>query len=284
MVSWGAFDERGSWRRRTQHRTRPGLGAVGRPGRRPRRDGCDVGPPERVRRRATACRLSRAGQPACTDAARRGSATRLALEGRRVGAAHAAGRHHSRVAVWLRDHAMTTPTRAMAGCWLPEAVDNAHEGAIIMNSAFPTSSPRALRAAFGPAVRRWAVALAGAAAVMVALVPAASAADIDARAAAKTADAAPEAPRRPRVGLVLSGGGARGIAHIGVLKVLERERIPIDVIAGTSMGAIIGGLYASGMGAEEMERELVRINWADTLSISSRVDRKELSQRRKEED
>ena len=55
---------------------------------------------------------------------------------------------------------------------------------------------------------------------------------------------------RPRIGLVLSGGGARGLAHVGVLKVLERERIPIDAIAGTSMGAIIGGLYASGMSAE----------------------------------
>src|SRR5690349_20711663 len=57
---------------------------------------------------------------------------------------------------------------------------------------------------------------------------------------------------RPRIGLVLSGGGARGLAHVGVLKVLERERVPIDVIAGTSMGAIIGGLYASGMSAEQL--------------------------------
>ena len=52
---------------------------------------------------------------------------------------------------------------------------------------------------------------------------------------------------RPRIGLVLSGGGARGAAHIGVLKVLEDLRIPVDYVAGTSMGAIIGGLYASGM-------------------------------------
>src|SRR5439155_517489 len=63
-------------------------------------------------------------------------------------------------------------------------------------------------------------------------------------------------PERPRIGLVLSGGGARGLAHVGVLKVLEREHVPIDVIAGTSMGAIIGGLYASGMSADELELAL----------------------------
>ncbi len=50
----------------------------------------------------------------------------------------------------------------------------------------------------------------------------------------------------PRVGLALSGGGARGAAHIGVLKVLERERIPIHFIAGTSFGALVGGFYALG--------------------------------------
>jgi NTE family protein len=89
-------------------------------------------------------------------------------------------------------------------------------------------------------------------------------------------------PGRPRVGLVLSGGGARGLAHVGVLKVLERERIPIDAIAGTSMGAIIGGLYASGMSADELEQEVGRIDWGATFS--RRVDRRELSLRRKEED
>ncbi|MET0210799.1 MAG: patatin-like phospholipase family protein, partial [Burkholderiaceae bacterium] len=88
--------------------------------------------------------------------------------------------------------------------------------------------------------------------------------------------------QRPRLGLVLSGGGARGLAHVGVLKVLERERIPFDVITGTSMGAIIGGLYASGMSAEDLDRELSRIAW-DRL-FASRIDRQDLSQRRKEED
>src|SRR6478736_3273458 len=72
--------------------------------------------------------------------------------------------------------------------------------------------------------------------------------------------AAPPAPARPRLGLVLSGGGARGLAHVGVLKVLERERIPADLIAGTSMGAIIGGLYASGMSAQDLERELLLVS------------------------
>src|SRR3954466_14148794 len=61
-------------------------------------------------------------------------------------------------------------------------------------------------------------------------------------------------PSRPRIGLVLSGGGARGAAHVGVLKVLESLHVPIDAIAGTSMGALVGGLYASGMSADEIER------------------------------
>jgi NTE family protein len=70
---------------------------------------------------------------------------------------------------------------------------------------------------------------------------------------------------RPRIGLVLGGGGARGMAHVGVLKVLEEMRIPIDCIAGTSMGSIIGGLYASGMTLDDMEKTLVRINWPEVF-------------------
>ena len=87
---------------------------------------------------------------------------------------------------------------------------------------------------------------------------------------------------RPKIGLVLSGGGARGLAHVGVLKVLEQERIPVDMIAGTSMGAIIGGLYASGMTANDLERELLLVAWDRVFA--SRVAREQLSQRRKEED
>ena len=58
---------------------------------------------------------------------------------------------------------------------------------------------------------------------------------------------------RPKVGLVLSGGGAKGLAHIGVLKVLEEQGVKIDYIGGTSMGAIIGGLYASGYTATQLD-------------------------------
>lgn len=116
--------------------------------------------------------------------------------------------------------------------------------------------------------------------------PAPAPAPASAAAAAPTQLSPPMAaaprPTRPRLGLVLSGGGARGLAHVGVLKVLERERIQVDVIAGTSMGAIIGGLYASGMRAEEIERELLKVDW-DRL-FATRVSRQALSQRRKEED
>nr|AUN37331.1 putative patatin-like phospholipase [uncultured bacterium] len=97
-----------------------------------------------------------------------------------------------------------------------------------------------------------------------------------------TASSAPSESARPRIGLVLSGGGARGLAHVGVLKALEELRIPVDYIAGTSMGAIVGGLYATGMSADELERKLSRIDW--TSLFSDRPPREELSQRRKEED
>ncbi|MFN0183901.1 MAG: patatin-like phospholipase family protein [Aquabacterium sp.] len=81
---------------------------------------------------------------------------------------------------------------------------------------------------------------------------------------------------------MLSGGGARGLAHVGVLKVLEQLQIPVDMIAGTSMGSIVGGLYATGMSATEIERELLRVNWDQVFT--RRVERRELSQRRKEQD
>ena len=96
------------------------------------------------------------------------------------------------------------------------------------------------------------------------------------------ASAATAAAVRPRIALVLSGGGARGLAHVGVLKALERAHVRIDAIAGTSMGAIVGGLYASGMSADQLETELSRIDW-DQL-FATRVARPYLSQRRKEED
>jgi len=66
---------------------------------------------------------------------------------------------------------------------------------------------------------------------------------------------------RPKIGLVLGGGGAKGAAHVGVLKVIEELRIPIDFVAGTSMGAIIGGLYASGMTPKQIGDELRAMDW-----------------------
>lgn len=68
---------------------------------------------------------------------------------------------------------------------------------------------------------------------------------------------------RPRIGLVLGGGGARGAAHIGVLEVLEKMRIPVDCVAGTSMGALVAGAYAAGMSPAVMRRELARADWND---------------------
>jgi NTE family protein len=82
--------------------------------------------------------------------------------------------------------------------------------------------------------------------------------------APERAEASPAAGR-PRIGLVLSGGGARGIAHIGVLKVLEEMRIPVDVVTGTSMGAIVGGLYAAGLSPEELEALVTSVEWNEAF-------------------
>jgi NTE family protein len=82
--------------------------------------------------------------------------------------------------------------------------------------------------------------------------------------------------RRPRVGLVLSGGGARGMSQIGVLKALERHGVPIDFISGTSMGAIIGGLYASGWTTAEIESIALHTDWDEVLSLVEDTRRTEL--------
>jgi NTE family protein len=84
------------------------------------------------------------------------------------------------------------------------------------------------------------------------------------------------------VGLVLSGGGARGLAHIGVLKILERLQVPVDAIAGTSMGAVVGGLYASGMSAAEIEALVRTLDWRASFQDSS--PRQDLDYRRKQEE
>ncbi len=61
--------------------------------------------------------------------------------------------------------------------------------------------------------------------------------------------------KRKRIGLALGGGGARGLAHIGVLRILEKEEIPVDLIAGTSIGALVGGAYASGISSDELQKK-----------------------------
>ena len=87
---------------------------------------------------------------------------------------------------------------------------------------------------------------------------------------------------RPRIGLALSGGGARGAAHLGVIRVLEENNIPIDYIAGASFGSIIGGMYAAGMSVEEIEAQLADIDWGEMFDdLPPRSDR---SFRRKRDD
>ena len=94
--------------------------------------------------------------------------------------------------------------------------------------------------------------------------------------------AAEEPPPRPKIGLALGGGGARGTAHIGVIRVLEELHIPIDYVAGTSMGSIIGGLYSCGYTPDDMEKLIGSIHW-DTL-FRDAPERKEQSFRQKEDD
>ncbi|MCY1492503.1 Outer membrane protein assembly factor BamA [compost metagenome] len=86
----------------------------------------------------------------------------------------------------------------------------------------------------------------------------------------------------PRIGLVLSGGAARGLAHIGVLKALEEQGIKVDAIAGTSMGAVIGGLYAAGYQVDELEKIATHLDWQRALSDDP--PREEVPFRRKQDD
>lgn len=93
--------------------------------------------------------------------------------------------------------------------------------------------------------------------------------------------AAAQEPQRPRIAVVLSGGAALGAAHVGVLRTLEELRVPVHAIAGTSMGAVLGGGYASGLTADELERALLDLDWAETFRDD--VPRDRLSFRRKED-
>lgn len=87
--------------------------------------------------------------------------------------------------------------------------------------------------------------------------------------------------RRPRIGLALSGGAARGLAHVGVLTALDELRIPIDFVAGTSMGAIVGGLFALGETPTALEAAIRDVDWSDLFS--DRPNRTQRSFRRKED-
>ena len=87
------------------------------------------------------------------------------------------------------------------------------------------------------------------------------------------------AAQRKKVGVVLGGGGAKGVAHIGVLKVLEEAGIPIDYVAGTSMGAIVGGLYSIGYTPAEIDTMVLEQDW--TMLLSDRIKRNSLTFRKK---
>lgn len=89
-------------------------------------------------------------------------------------------------------------------------------------------------------------------------------------------------PAQPKTGLVLSGGAARGLAHVGVLKALEEQGVRIDAIAGTSMGAVVGGLYAAGYSVAELERLALTLDWQQVLSDDP--PRQDIPYRRKQDD
>ncbi|MFO0458309.1 MAG: patatin-like phospholipase family protein [Burkholderiales bacterium] len=124
--------------------------------------------------------------------------------------------------------------------------------------ARPASScpPRRVAAPAPPASRGRAARVIGAACLAIS-------AWLPAAAAAATEGRADGIAREPRTCVVLSGGGARGYAHIGVLKWLEAHRVPIDCIVGTSMGAVIGGLYASGVSIERIEAAMRATDWSE---------------------
>ena len=90
------------------------------------------------------------------------------------------------------------------------------------------------------------------------------------------------ASQRPRIGLVLAGGGAKGGAHVGVLKVLEEQRVPIDCIAGTSMGALVGAGYASGLPAADLETFVTGIDWQSVVGGVGRRSLQPIEQKRLE--
>ena len=81
--------------------------------------------------------------------------------------------------------------------------------------------------------------------------------------------AEPQAPARPRIGVAFGGGSARGLAHVGIIRWFEEHRIPIDLVAGTSMGGLVGGAFASGMSSDEIARMLEGTDWDEMFGSSS---------------
>jgi len=96
-----------------------------------------------------------------------------------------------------------------------------------------------------------------------------------------TQPAANQSGRRPTIGLVLEGGGALGLAHVGVLRWFEENHIPVDYVAGTSMGALVGSLYATGMSGHQIDEFLKGVNW--NRSLRSELPYSARSFRRKED-
>ena len=92
----------------------------------------------------------------------------------------------------------------------------------------------------------------------------------------------PTVEDRPRIGLVLGGGGARGFAHVGVLKALEELRVPYDFVAGTSMGSIVGGMVATGMNSREITEVVEQLDWDDLFEDDT--NRQDQPARRKGDD
>jgi NTE family protein len=90
---------------------------------------------------------------------------------------------------------------------------------------------------------------------------------LSATASVHAAQSIPDPPR-PRIGVAFGGGSARGLAHVGVVRWLEEHRIPIDLVAGTSMGGLIGGGFASGMSADELTTLLERTDWDEMFGFS----------------
>ena len=101
-------------------------------------------------------------------------------------------------------------------------------------------------------------------------------------AAVAAADEAPAPAERERIVVVLSGGGARGAAHVGVLRLLDELCVPVDAVVGTSMGAVVGGLYAAGLEPDALEGVIRGIDWNDAFVDNPR--RSQLTYRRKRDD